>query len=89
MTVIDERSINFAPAGIVTSAPTARMVRPSTRITWLRLVVPLSGSTSFPARIAVTWASAPTAESRNKSIVRNRLNIGRPFLSYCRFNSVQ
>jgi hypothetical protein len=60
ITVERERSMTAAPAGMLRPAPTALTFPPSTRMIWLAAAVPVSGSTSRPARIAVTCAAAST-----------------------------
>src|SRR5579864_514317 len=52
ITVDLERSITVAPAG--TAPPTALILAPSMRITWLVETVPVSGSIRWPALIAVS-----------------------------------
>ncbi|MGE5832960.1 MAG: hypothetical protein ACM4AI_00640 [Acidobacteriota bacterium] len=64
-----------APAGIATSPPTAVNLPPSTRITWLALAVPVSGSISRPARIAVTWALRAGVKKSRATTGRWRSNI--------------
>src|SRR5437899_3904388 len=73
-----DKSITCAPAGIATFGPTARILVPSTRITWFVRMRPPSASRRRPARIAVTgaagcWAASVTpasAHSTNENATR-------------------
>src|SRR5262245_29197402 len=53
-TVSFDRSITVAPAGIARLAPTSLIFSPSIMMIWLAAALPVSGSISRPALIAVT-----------------------------------
>src|SRR5215203_247735 len=59
-----DRSMTCAPAGIARLAPIAVNLPPCTRMTWLVATVPDSGSTSRPARMAVTGGTVATWTAR-------------------------
>src|SRR5262245_64547750 len=57
-----------APAGMATSAPMALIFPFSTRITWFFATDPLAGSTTPPARMAITvWANPWVAATRTSN----------------------
>src|SRR5262245_24308747 len=85
LTVELDRSITRAPAGIARPAPIAVIFPSSTRITWFAADVPRSGSTTFPARIAVTCAAPGAPPTPNHSAIRNpriQRRLGIPILQW-------
>src|SRR4249919_3504790 len=52
------------PGGIVTFGPISLISSPSTRMIWLVAVLPVSGSTRRPARIAVSFCGPAAAPPR-------------------------
>src|SRR5215467_6324853 len=58
-TVIFERSMTFAPAGMARFSPMASILLARTRMIWLERTRDASTSINLPARIAVTEMSVP------------------------------
>src|SRR6516165_4958615 len=69
-TVVEERSITVAFAGILRSLPTAWIVSPLIRMIWLVINFPFSVSISLPAFMAVTRAVCPNEEIVKKRKIR-------------------
>jgi len=88
-TVSFDKSITVAPAGIARLAPTPLIFSPSMRITWSMVAVPVSGSISRPALIAVIGVAGGCASTgTNEYQDRNNQKITLRFVHASSFSLV-